>query len=498
DMSYELIDILNVMTIQDVTKDSDKVPAVGSYRWKAQKYPGDIDMLEFYHVEDISEEVAIGKISDALQKVANDIDKHSELILADFKCGYDDRFHKFIKNLGDLRGSYVSMDMVEYFERDIFGYNKPVCVSELNNLVSIGAITDEFKEKVVGLLPPTMTGQKYSEIYGLMRNFYILRWSLNEIENGAKVILPRIPNKETHVVKLKDAIPHDTLCKIDMWAKVFGRWTELTNLYQFTHTNNSGGKVPIGFYFRNTVDEGTETDIIYYSSQEHEKPYKLAKRIWNRAILKVSHEMVTNTVDPTQLFILKTLFPFFSSDITILGQSMADIELFITALEKHEKMDLTYEQIYKDLIGQIETISQKLFRVMLLESNINGEIKQKVDNIINFITTSTESNDYRFIYDKLWNKIYEGNNLTTLIDMLNNLYSYLSSILNSNAKEYLIKTKLHPRIENSYVHPKYSYNYLNLPKITLQEGGQDGSLYNDKYVSKYYKYKTKYLNLKRK
>ena len=52
-------------------------------------------------------------------------------------------------------------------------------------------------------------------------------------------------------------------------------------------------------------------------------------------------------------------------------------------------------------------------------------------------------------------------------------------------------TKLHPKVLDSIVYSKYSYNYLNLkPLDNTQTGG--GNYYN-----KYKKYKLKYLNLKK-
>ncbi len=78
--------------------------------------------------------------------------------------------------------------------------------------------------------------------------------------------------------------------------------------------------------------------------------------------------------------------------------------------------------------------------------------------------------------------------------MTQELFDYMTNIQNGYAKEYLIVTRLHPRVPDSLVHPKYTYNYLNLPQLSygapIEETQVGGG---DEYYKKYIKYKTKYL-----
>jgi hypothetical protein len=219
-------------------------------------------------------------------------------------------------------------------------------------------------------------------------------------------------------------------------------------------------------------------------------------------------KLVYDKVDPTQIHIAKTIAPLFSSDINILGQIKADLEIFIDALEKKERLNLTYEQIFKDIIGTIEEIPEKIFRIVLLNKDTESKIKSKVREILGFINNNAGVN-FRYIYNKRWNDTFNEDKTNTLINKVDDLLKILKKEQDVFAKEYLINSKLHPRMPNSLVRAKYDFNYLNLPKLTGQSGGYISNLMydinnliqkggsNKSFYKKYMKYKIKYLNLQK-
>lgn len=510
DISDEVMKVLNIMTINDITKDSNKTATAGSFKWKAQKYPGDIDMLEFVEVQANSEKDAIDKIVKELHVVAQDIDKN-DVILADFKCGFDPRFDGLVKNMGQLKGVYVSPDMIEYFEQNIDGYNRSFCELEIKGLYAKGVIPENIKTELLNILPDNnqMTGKIYAEMFGKIRKYRLLRWSLNDILNKVKVIFPanqqnQEQDNNLYFVKLEDALKHDTITKLDLWANIRGRWTEVTNIYIFSYKNiNTNEKYPIGFKFTNTVDDATEIDIKYYSSQEHEKPYKLAKRIWNRAINKIvlgidEQGNITDKIDPTQMYIARIIAPLFASDINAFGQIVADLELLQDALIKKNSLNLSYSQIYKDIFDQVEDIPEKLFRILLIDEDVEMSASNYVKQIIKFIQDKTGIQNFRYIYDELWDKVFGINNTAELLKIIEALKKLLLNEQNKYAKEYLMTTKLHPNAPNSIIQPKYSFNYLNIamPSETnmQQQQQQRGGSYNTikSIYDKYKKYKAKY------
>lgn len=503
DLSEEIIDTLNILTISDIDKFSKETATAGSFKWKPQKYPGDIDMLEFYNIKADSKEKAIDKVVEGLHNVGKDIEKKKSVVLADLKCGLDTRFNIFVENLGRLRNTYVLDDMIPYFEHTILGYNRRVCINELKKLVNLGALSLDIAKEVYQLLPKQyMTGDNYVKIYKIIRRFRLLRWSLHELLNKVKIVEPRVEGKPQFFINLKTAVTHETPTKLDLWADIRGRWTEVTNIYVFKYFNGVINKLePIGFYFKNTVDEATELDIMYYSSPEHEKPYKLAKRIWNRAINKVAQTLdeqgnLNPRTDPTQMRILELLYPLFSTDISMVGQIMADLELFVEALEKKEKLGLTYNYIYKDILNKVEDIPEKIFRVMLIERNDSEEIKKKVFDLLQYIYNTTGSDNINYISDTKWDRVFDKSKTSKLISKVQDLYKFFYMIQNSFAKEYLMNTRLHPMAGNSIVYPQYKFNYLGLPPITdfKQTGGSSN---HNKYYQKYQKCLNKYKTLKK-
>src|SRR5271166_1435322 len=107
DLSQNLLDQLNLISISDMKKENSDTHIVGSYRWRAHQYPGDIDMMEIYKVTANSEQEAALKIKQELQKMADNINKVANVRMADFKCGVDTRFNLLVKHLGILNKNYV-------------------------------------------------------------------------------------------------------------------------------------------------------------------------------------------------------------------------------------------------------------------------------------------------------------------------------------------------------------------------------------------------------
>ena len=175
-----------------------------------------------------------------------------------------------------------------------------------------------------------MSGNNYFEIYAVIRKHRLLRWLISDLLNGYKV-KPSYNNTPPYVIQLEDAVTHNTATKIDLWAKVGPRWTELTNFFIFKYGNNE----TLGFKFDVSTDDTIKYDILFYSSPAHEKNTKLAKRIWARAIGHLSKcakngVINYNCIDPTQAYIIKKLYPVFSADINKISQIICPNILLFT------------------------------------------------------------------------------------------------------------------------------------------------------------------------
>ena len=477
DLSQDLLDTLNLISISDMDKKESDTHIVGSYRWRAHKYPGDIDMMEIYKVNANTLNEATKLITMALQKVATDINKNSNVRLADCKCGFDTRFDNLIANLGTLKRSYVAPDMIAYFETEIPNYNKSACANEINNLERIGAINTEIKNKLLSLLPTgKMTGNSYFEIFVILRKHRLLRWLISDLLNGYKIKVS-YNSQPAYTIKLEDALKHKTFTKFDLWAKVGPRWTELTNFFVFQYAPNGVKQTqPIGFEFDISIDDAVKYDVMYYSSPAHEKNTKLAKRTWARSISHLAKCVKDNVVnydciDPTQLHIIKKLYPVFSSDINKVSPIIGDIELFNAALDKRVDLNLSYSYIFKDLLISIETVPQELFRVLMLGKDANemnliaANVKQEINKMIDLIKKGGNTSDFRTLTDNQWDNLMTPENISALKQSLGVVESILKKKQDEYIKAYLYANKLHPNVAGSIVKFEYSQNYLNLPKV---------------------------------
>lgn len=134
---------------------------------------------------------------------------------------------------------------------------------------------------------------------------------------------------------------------------------------------SNGTEQNIGFKFDVSLDEAVKYDIMYYSSPTHEKNTKLAKRIWARSISHLAKCVQNNVVnydclDPTQVHIIKKLYPLFASDINKVSQIIADIELFNAALEKKDLLTISYSFMFRDLLVSLENAPQDIFQNAIL------------------------------------------------------------------------------------------------------------------------------------
>jgi hypothetical protein len=472
DLSQNLLEILNLISISDMNKQESRTHIVGSYRWRAHKYPGDIDMMEVYKTPSTAEDVAIKMIKDELQKVANKINKNSHVKMADCKCGFDTRFDKLIENIGQLKRNYILPDMIAFFEKEIPGYDRNLAIQAIINLEKNGAINKETSDKLIKLLPPIkMTGNAYFELYIIIRKHRLLRWLISDLLNGYKV-KPSFNDNPPYSIKLEEAIKHNTTTKIDLWAKIGTRWTEVTTFFVFQY----GDKQPIGFRFDINLDESVKYDIMFYSSPAHEKNPKLAKRLWSRAINHLVKCIVDNKVnydciDPTQWYIIKRLYPVFSTDINKVSQLIGDIELMGAALDKRIDLNLSYTFIFKDLLISIEAIPQELFRILHLGIDANemniiaASVKEGINKILDLIK-KTYNSDFRTLTDDEWDKLMTPENIEMIKQSLETIEKILKKKQDTYIKEYLIQYKLYPNVEGSIIRLDYTFNYLNLPKVT--------------------------------
>ena len=480
DLDKELVKFLSKLTFD---KNAQKLPIVGSYKYSIHAYPGDIDMMEICELKgnnlDEARDYALNKFID----IAKDIKlTHYKFILADFKCGFWKIFDELIDCLGidPITGDkpiviFDIIDLIPYFVKNIVDFNKEGAINCLEKIYSQKSIKKSDYQKIKDILVnnSSLNGQKYFDIYSIIRKYRLIRWGIEDIIQGYRILYQFNGDETTKLVRdiipLKNCFTENTPTKMDLWGKYDGEWIEVTNFYIFKFQGKDVGyKFPVG------VNQRYDYDLKFYSSPEYENGSKLAKRIWNRAIYNT-----INNRDPTQLYIAKIIYPLFKGDFNKFSQIKSVIEILISSIEKQKTLYLTYSSVIHDCFESLQAIPSKLFRITLLGEKINllrndtVKIIEEVDSVFTSIGRT-----YKNISDEEWDSLDKSFMLEKL-EKLEKMYKHYHGQF---CKSYLVVKKLHPALVNSIVKYNYAPNYLNLPEssfdIPITQKGEIPELLN--------------------
>lgn len=225
---------------------------------------------------------------------------------------------------------------------------------------------------------------------------YKVRWTPKDIFRGYVI-------KDKVYFHLEDVLLSKSIVKLDIIVFINDRFIEATNYIIIENENNKGQinlvNVPDDFFDVNRKIQDLKSDIEYYSSYEHFKPFKAVKRAWSLARI---------TKDYDTLNYLKDII---NSDVSRLSQINSDIETMVLFIDTQKH------------------IPDKSFKKAI------GLIKKRLSNIVEF-----ELN-YDLMYSYI-NKIVRCLNRKSKIckqvmrDNFEHLYDYLQQIINSFTKQF--------------------------------------------------------------
>jgi hypothetical protein len=295
-----------------------KVRPFGSAVYKAQPFPGDLDLEETVELC-CSPEAAALKMAGYLTKITQKVLNQSGYFFSEIKAGLD---HAYDWNLGYLQNG-------QFFEFD------PNEIRQENeDLYQAGISDDKFYNEVKDLLMSKMTIDNYNVLKELLRQKQVLRWDAKEILQGYKEL------SAGRKVSLPKALLDKTMVKIDVLAPLEGRYMEVTNFFVVEVYDEDGKKIgnlnlegDRGQNFEKNIKENIEK--LYYNKVFF-NPFKMAKRIWSTARAQNDNK------------ILKIFTPLIRSNISLLYQIKSDIDVLMTMMEKAEGV-IPQEFIRKEL-----------------------------------------------------------------------------------------------------------------------------------------------------
>ncbi len=335
------LDLIDFITIQ-----KDVFP-VGSFKYKAHKYPGDIDIFEKVKVC-CTFEAAVTKIELGLKNIAKRIKARKDIFLGDFKAGVDDRY---------------KIDVGEYKKGKLVDYNAPRIRRDLTNLKNEGLLNTSEYNELNKLVTNNISKANHEKLREMLRQKYTIRWTVDEMIKGQKKLV------RGKVVQLRDAITHKGLVKIDIWAKLNGNYNEITNFFLFVKIDKDNEEIVLNQELEDRIIS-LNKDIEKYSDPAHRNSLKLAKRLWNKAIFLADEKMH------------KKLFPLFSSGAAQLNQVVGESEVLRLMLGKLDRKDVPINVMIRQITGFKRRIND-VFDIVFNEDMFYELIDDMVDHYEN-------------------------------------------------------------------------------------------------------------------
>jgi len=392
----------------------------GSYIYKVQKYPGDIDLVEVFEecctIKDI-----VNKMAKKFQSIVRKIVKERKHYMIEAKIGEDDRY-----DVGPRQIGYIDKGI--YYFHD----SQKKKLEELTEEMIYEGLIDEDEYDIIHniLSKQNNSTNDYDILYNLFRNHRVIRWSDKEILQGWKMLPGNIK------ITLKKALSHEGHVKIDMITDINNRFTEMTNFLFLVEKKVDGKKYVINLASNLTDDLLTkrierelpkEIEKLFYSAYYY-NPFKGIKRLWALARHYKDFDMI------------KKLKPFISGNISLLYQLKSEIENIIVLVKKLK----TFPKV--TINNQIEDIKSRIVYVLEI----------------------ADEDEYLF---ELFNKAYEEKDKEAKIEILDKIKKTLVSYINYFTLEYLDHVGIYT-IPYPYVPKDSQYNTRHiLPPTTKKVAG---------------------------
>lgn len=393
--SKSIQDSINLVTF------SRKTNPVGSYKYKIHAYPSDVDIFEI-----VRECCTLPKLQTLVVKefknIAKNILKKNDTILGDFKAGID---YNMFFNFGEI---------VYEKKLKVINYSKSAIIENIKRFNNNKWITLKEYNEIKKLIIDKPTIAEFNSIYEKIRNLYLVRWNLNELISGSKIL------RSGYNLTLEEAITHDSIVKIDIIAPINMRYTEVTNIYYLILEDSKGNETIINKKLGKYLDE-LDKDINKYSSILFRNSLKIAKRLW------IKNNLLKNKK------ILELLYSLFFNGSSALNQIKEEAKTIYEIIEKYRNDDTVVKKKFKTikpiLINQLD------------------EFKKRINNIYDIKFDTVE------IYKTL-DKVNQSKSIDILLKNITKFINIITPIIESNASKYLIDNKLikmvrrKPGIEN--------------------------------------------------
>lgn len=310
----------------------------GSSTYRAQKYPGDVDLHE--KVVGSSTEEVVSEFAKKMKERIRKINSLKDHWITEIKAGVDKRFDIDIGKL--YSNNYTPTEA------------QRIAIWSINKYLKVGE-----RERLVEVLRKTYLGaDDFSFIQELVRDLKTLRWSGPEVLKGFLMHKGR-------KIKFEEALQDEASVKIDMVTIIDGLYVELTNFFflgAIPPGSNQLILINTGYNFNDqtqvlkSYESGLKTEIekLFYSSF-HYNPFKGAKRMWaySRTLYKAGQQDFARDI--------KALFPLVTGNISLTYQIKSTISTFLLVAEKMTKRAL--EEEYPKFVDKLKYLLSSVTQI---------------------------------------------------------------------------------------------------------------------------------------
>lgn len=355
----------------------------GSAAYRAQKYPGDLDLYEEF-IGCCSIDDVVMLFEKKLIEVAKNIKKMKLHYFSEFKAGLDTRYDIDIGSINN----------------GIYQPNRREIRKRTNELYNNGLFNDlEFNiiNKIMNINSFNLGGNEYDVVHYVFRNRKVVRWSSDEILRGYKLLDGNIILSLFEALKIKSSV------KIDLITVVDNKFVEVTNFFILLERDSSGNLIEINLDY-NHLDQNEfnrvyssaikgEVEKLYYSNIYY-SPFKMAKRMW--AFSRTFREF--NEIE--------MLTPLVTGNVSLMYQIKSEIDSISRIFELTKKPPIAH------INSQLSGMKFRLSNVIELQKNELLQFNSYVDNFLGLNNIDKES-----ILHDIHNFLVYYINMLTIIEL---------------------------------------------------------------------------------
>lgn len=308
---------------------------IGSYSYRIQKYPSDIDMLEEV-IGCCSINEIVNQFVANLQQIIENILSAKNHYFMEVKAGLDDRF------------------IIDYD-------NYENIVNQINNLYNENLLsTNEYQ--ILSQYPDLEV------IEDILRDHLIIRWTADEVLKGSKIL----PGGK--MMTLQEAMKQKSKINIEIIAYVNDRFIDVSNFFILAMKEPNGDVKVINLsqdiydnfddYFVRTLKEAI-SDLL-----EKGEFFKVIKRMWSLARFEEDKETISR---------LKQII---TGDISLLNQIKSDLGAIIKLYTK------AFNPPNELVIKELEDMKDRLANNLLINKKDLVFLNNSLDQAVQLINSN--------------------------------------------------------------------------------------------------------------